>query len=224
MKIIRRSLKEQLPKIPKEPIIYQEVKYDSEFEKLFQMWICEALTHDYIIKAEYHPESYVLSQPVFRPCWKQDNKGKWKLSKEEVFGKVVYTLDWRITWSEKALKRGLIGILKGDRRMSEFGLMAQETKSGNYVSFIDVKPPVKNGGHNASYRDFAIKAPLVYQMNGHYLQSIVPINAKKPEDCFFSRTWTPKEYLFRSRKDGKGCLMNYCKQITIEDYEKFWNS
>lgn len=219
MKTIRKNLKEQLSKVPKEPIIYQGVKYDSEFEKLFQMWICEALAHGYIVKTEYHPESYILSQPVFRPCWKQDNKGKWKLGKEEVFGKVVYTLDWRIIWSEKALNRGLIGILKGDRRMSEFGLMAQETKSGSYVSFIDVKPPVKNGGHNASYRDFSIKAPLIYQINGHYLQSIVPINAKKPEDCFFSRTWAPKEYLFRPRKDGKGFLINYCKQITIEDYE-----
>jgi hypothetical protein len=209
-----------LVKKKKEPIIYDGIKYDSEFEVLFAQWLKESSNHGYIEKAEYHPESYVLSPPVFRTCWKQDNKGKWKIGKEEVFGKVVYTLDWRITWSEKALNSGLIGILKADRRMNEFGLMAQKTKSGKYVSFIDVKPPVKTGGHNASYRDFAIKAPLIYQMNGHYLQSIVPINAKKPEDCFFSRTWAPKEYLFRPRKDGKGYLMNYCKQINIDNYEQ----
>ena len=204
----------------KEPIIYQGIKYDSEFEVLFAQWLKEAIKYGYVYDAQYHPKSYTLSEPVFRECWKQDSKGKWKKGKEELFGKVIYTLDWRIRWLQKALDKGLIGVLKADRRMSEFGLMAQVTKIGNYVSFIDVKPPVKHGGHNASYRDFSIKAPLIYQQTGHYLQSIVPINSAKPDDCFFSRTWAPREYLERPRKDGKGFLMNYCNQITIEDYEK----
>ena len=213
-------MKEKVTKKKREPIIYEGVQYDSEFEILFAMWIKEAKQCGYIKLAEYHPSSYLLSIPVFRECWKQDSKGKWKKGKEELFGKVIYTADWRIMWTNKAFECGLIGVLEGDRRMNEFALMGQRSKSGDYVSFIDVKPPIKAGGHNASYRDFAIKAPLIYAQCGHYLQSLVPINAKKPGECFFSKCWAPKEYLFRPRKDGKGYLMSYCKQITIEDYEK----
>ena len=222
MKTIRKGSKEQskIPKTPKAPLIYREVTYDSSYEILFAMWLIEALMAGYIERYDYHPDSYILSTPVFRPCWKQDAKGKWKMGKEEVFGKVVYTPDWRIMWTRKALEIGLIGVFDGDRRMNEFALMAQRSKSGDYVSFIDVKPPVKMGGHNASYRDFTIKAPLIYAQTGHYLQSIVPINAKKPNDCFFSKCWAPKEYLFRPKADKKGYLMNYRKQITIEDYEQ----
>jgi hypothetical protein len=208
------------PRVKKEPIIYNGVQYDSDFEVLFAMFVREAEAYGYIEKAEYHPVSIVLSEPVFYPCLKQDSKGKYKQSREEYFGKVVYTLDWRILWTHKALQSGLIQMLGNNRRRSETPLIAQRNKNNQPISFIDVKPPVKAGGHNASYRDFAIKAPLIFAKTGMFCQSLVPINAKKIEDCFFSKAWAPKEYLFRPRKDGKGYYINYCKQITIDDYER----
>jgi len=184
------------------------------------MWISEAIEYGYVEKAEYHPESIVLCDSLFMPCMKMQPNGKWKQGKEEYFGKIVYTLDWRILWTHKALESGLVQMFGNNRRRSESVLIAQRNRQDKPISFIDVKPPVKTGGHNASYRDFAIKAPLIFAKTGMFCQSIVPINAKKPEDCFFSRAWAPKVYLERPRKDGKGYLMNYCKQITIEDYER----
>jgi hypothetical protein len=202
----------------KEPIIYNGVQYDSEYEKLFAMWIEEGVEYGYILKAVYHPVPFILCDSTVRE-YQAEGKKKMIDKTEAMFKKIIYTADWWIYWTQKAIDKGLVGALHGKERSDRFPLMYQNGTSLPY-SVIDVKPPVKMGGHNASYRDFGIKAPLIYSMFDIYIQSIVPVNTKKPEDCFFSRTWAPRCYLERVKKNGNGYLMNYCLQKTIEDYEK----
>lgn len=207
-------------RIPKEPIIYDGVVFDSSFEVLFVMWLKESITAGYVARYKYHPDPIVIQESISRE-YELQGKTKVLIRTESLFQKVVYTPDFIIIWTEKAEKCGLVvSIDNRTRRINDHPFVGQRLESGMIRSIIDVKPPTKQGGANASYRDLAIKRPIIWKQKGYYIQAIVPINPKKIDECLFSRTWAPKEYLERPRKDGKGYLMNYCKQITIEDYER----
>lgn len=211
--------KPKFPKKKREPIIFEGIQYDSDFEVLFAQWVNEAISHGYIEESVYHPPSFVLCNGTARQ-YEVPGKRKSLVKSHALFGKIVYTADWWIWWTQKAIDRGLVGNLEGTTHMNGYALMYQLSEDGRPYTVIDVKPPKNAGGNNASYRDFGIKAPLIYDMFGIYVQSVVPIDAKKPDECFFSRCWAPKCYLERDRKDKKGYLMSYCKNINIEDYEK----
>jgi hypothetical protein len=211
--------KERPIKKKKEPIIFDGIQYDSEFEVLFQQWVKEAISYGYIGSAYYHPSPFVLCDSSKRE-YKVIGKKKQVTKSHALFSKIVYTADWWIFWEQKAVDMKLVGDLSGTSHISEFPLMFQTDERDGIYSVIDIKPPKKAGGNNASYRDFGIKAPLIWNSFNILIQSVVPIDAKKPDECFFSKCWAPKSYLERPRKDGKGFLMSYCKQINIDDYER----
>ena len=219
---MRQSAKPIKPTIKpiREPIIYEGVVYDSSFEILFCMWLKEAVNAGYVLRYKYHPDPIIIQESISRE-YLQQLKTKEVIRTESLFQKVVYTPDFILIWSEKAEKCGLVMSIDDiTRRINDHPFVGQRLPSGQLRSIIDVKPPTKQGGANASYRDLAIKRPIIWKQKGYYIQAIVPINPKKIDESLFSRTWAPKEYLQRARKDGKGYLMSYCKQITIEDYER----
>ena len=212
------------PKKKKEPIIFEGVQYDSMFEVLFFQWLKEAIEHGFVLKAQYHPKEFTcaeMAQHIYEIQGKRTNQ----IRHQSLFQKIVYTADWWIYWTQKAIDYKLVENMDDLVNMNNYPLMYQTDMLGNRYSVVDVKPPTKMG-KNASYRDFAIKAPVVWSLYGIYVQSVVPINSEKDknknskiEKCFFSDTWAPKIYLERCRKDGKGFLMSYCLNKTIEDYE-----
>lgn len=221
----------QKPKIPKEPIIYQGIQYDSSFEVLFCQWLIEAKNAGYVHGWKYHPDPIILQESVRREYFVEVN-GKRKVKSESLFQNIKYTPDFIVIWTEKAEQKGLcMSITDMNKSIKDGVFVAQRLANERLRSIIDIKPPTKQGGANASYRDLATKTPLIFKIKGYYVQKIVPINPVKKkgkdgerisqiDDCLFSRTWAPKEYLERARKDGKGFLVSYCKQKIIEDYER----
>lgn len=208
----------------KKLILYKGIEYDSSYEVLMVQWLEEAKLYGYVDEWRYQPYTMVIMPPS-RRNYQVPGKKVAVLDKDEsLFGPIKYTPDFVILWTQKAIDTGLVMMLEDmSKKVTDYVFVAQLTKNGSFRTIIDIKPPTKKAGSNASYRDTGIKLPLIWALKGYYVQIIVPVNAKKPEDCMFSKTWAPRDYINRPRKDGKGLLMSYCLDKKIEDYERYNN-
>lgn len=214
-------------KTPKEPIIYKGIKLDSLDELYMYWWLEEAQREGFVSFFAYHPKPFVLFEKTIRTAYQYGKrvdfsvKGKYTLTSE-----LTYQADFLIVFTQKGLNYRIAGMVEPTESFGkeycfhpdEYQFLCHE-RNGMPFAFNDVKPAIKGiGGHLASTRDFGIKVPVIYAQTGVFVNETNVINRKKTDDCLFSKTFAPKNYLMRPRVDGKGYYKNYCQNKFIHDF------
>jgi len=175
-----------------------EEKLASDEELYFAWWLVDLYKAGYVLNALHEPTTFELSDAVTKP-YRIETQLKTKLKvvdgTEQVLDGLVYTPDFAIQWSEKA-----IGIFcatldnPGKITYKNNPIMQIVRKRGvDYWGYVEIKPDFD---YNNMTRAAKIKMNWTYQKHGVF------VNLCKVGKSFFKKTFTPERYYYNN-KNGK---------------------
>ena len=178
----------------------------SDEERFFAAWLDEAMKEELVEDYKYQPTPFKLSPEITFP----EQKGK-KITKNLLLNDHEYQADFLIHWGIKAFEIELAKHI-GNNQIST--IFEYQMIGGKPSSVIDVKGAF---GQNKNDQRFPLNQKWVYSKYKIYVQKIVPFGSGAMKKCLFTKTWTPKAYAFRNRKDGKGHLTVYVDEVRMID-------
>lgn len=173
--------------------------------------------------AEYQPDSFTLLEPVKKLIIKEEHLKtitKTVESEKTILNGLIYTADWKIKFSERAMKSGLA------RDVSDF-LWSGPNKHLFTITdgwwWIDVK----GGGsrfNDAKY--YSAIRKLMFDKTGVFVDTIKITNTKPKKrsrsNGFFDKTFTPRRFLVCDKDIGRARVIHYPIK-TIEQFITGYN-
>lgn len=179
----------------KEKIIYKDVELDS-YEELYAYYFFEELKEKgYVEEIKAQPSSFHLSERVTN-CYSEELKsGKKKFKEEVLLNGHVYTADFKVIWTEKALGVFFDQINKGGKMKvgAKMNLFVAKDILGEYISYFEVKPSYDQ---NNMTRLAMINIKWVWDSHKIFINLFTPENV-------FPLFFTPKKYLFTNKSGAK---------------------
>jgi len=184
--------------------IYNGIEYDSAEEIHFVYWLEEALSHNVIVKWEYQPKQFTLSE---KQEFTYDKQLKTKISKQkkQLLSKMTYTPDFRIEFNSDYVSK-LFECLDWSFENKDIPLIgsiySEQNEPDKYVAWIDVKGLFNKHG----YQGFLVKQHWMMAKFGLYINIIIPdskISSKTGKTSkmgLFEKTWSPSKWLIHKRK------------------------
>jgi hypothetical protein len=154
--------------------------FDSQEEGLFWLYLNELKENGYIDSFTFHPDPYVLSEPV-KYEWEQKLKTKTIIKSSVLLNGHIYTPDFVVIWNKKAKDIFYINCNSG-RNLKNVPFI-----TNGISSVIEVKPAWD--AQNMS-RLWTINAKWVWEKYHIYVQKIVPIAPNS--NCLFAKTFVPQ--------------------------------
>ena len=194
------------------PMINKE-KLGSDEELYFVWWLIDLAKAGYVKNVLHEPTTFELSDKVVKP-FREETQLKTKVKVEEgeeqVLEGLVYTPDFAIQWTEKAI--GIFcDVIHCENKLTYKSqpIRYVGVKRGNDLwTYIEVKP---EHDHKNMTRAAKIKMNWVYSKHGVF------INLQKVGPILFKKTFTPDRYLFTNKKlDGR--KLKY-KPRTLGEFE-----
>ena len=192
------------------PMINEE-KLESDEEKYFVWWLIDLKIAGFVNNALHEPTTFELSDPLVKE-WKTEVQMKTKLKvlkgTEEVLPGLVYTPDFAVEWTEKAIGIFCTEVNVEDKiTYKSIPIMEIVRKVGNYYwSYVEVKPIFDK---NNMTRAAKIKMNWTYQKHDTF------INLHRVGDAFFKKTFTPERYNW-TNKNGTRRKINYKSRSLAE--------
>lgn len=190
--------------ITKKTIDFDGIKFDSEEERLFYIYVNELKDRGYIDEYEYHTNEYNLFDPV-KIKWIKQLKTKQKNMEKSLLQGHIYTPDFHIFWTLKAYKIFYCDITDGEYIgkvpfVNNVGQKYEEDRG----TIIEIKPSFDF--QNMS-RMFIINQKWMWQKHDLYVQKIVPQKLFEktftPEKALYTKTGKIKKYKFKIRSFDK---------------------
>jgi hypothetical protein len=194
----------------KSKIIYNDIEFDSEEERLFYLYLEELQNAEYVKIFDFHTKQYVLSEPV---KYSYTKKLKTKDIEKEgtLLREHIYTPDYWIDWHLSAY--GIFySYIDGDDLSKTHFVVNKNNEGENIGSLIEVKP---SWDAQNMTRLFSINAKWMYQEHHLYVQKVTPIGDHK---CLFAKTFVPEKARYTA-KTGK--LKKY--KFKVKTLEEFIN-
>lgn len=169
-----------------------EPEFDSEEERIFNLYCDELKEAGYIKEFNYHPESFVLSEAVKYICkLKTKTKGGTKI--KTLLREHIYTPDFYIVWDKKA--KGLFYTntqIYSDHpygeNLDDTFFIANELQFGiDDYSYIETK---SSFNMQNMVREFFINQKWIWSKYNKYVQKVIPTASKG--SCLFKETFVPK--------------------------------
>lgn len=171
-------------------IIYNEIEFDSEEERLFFLYLEELKENDFIKDYTYHVKSFSLSEPVKYDWIKKNKKVEGTLLQGH-----IYTPDFWIDWNwEKSLGIFYYDINDGKNKLDKIPFINNIDNEGNNAgSYVEVKP---SWDMNNMQRIFAVNQKWIFQEYKILVQKIIPVGKK---NCLFAQTFVPLEAMLTAK-------------------------
>lgn len=174
-------------------ITYNGIDFDSEEERLFYLYLEELKANGFVKDYSYHVQSFTLSESV-KYSWIKKIKNKEKKMESTLLQGHIYTPDYWIEWTPKALGIFYYGIFDEENRLDEIPFLNNVNNEGEYSgTYVEVKPSFDM---NNMQRLFAINQKWVFQEHGVYVQKVIPVG--KPT-CLFAKTFVPQEAMLTAK-------------------------
>lgn len=195
-----------------------ELAFDSDEEEYFYHYLNELQQVGVVLRIQYHPKPFLLSDKVVVPKVTVDKKQQEKLNHVFLMHDHEYEYDYKVL-----LNPAYEGVFFSttDNYHAAFPALANRRLDGSLLWCVDVKPTfMKDQGANTR---FPLNQKWVWQRYGVYVQKIIcEDNISKDKLVkagLFNKTFCPKRYLCRPLKNGKGYLKVKVKTVrTINDY------
>lgn len=174
-------------------IIYNNIEFDSEEERLFYLYIQELKDTGWIKEFSFHTDEFILSESV-KYNWLQETKNK-KVTKEStLLHGHVYTADFRIFWEPKAHGVFYINIFDNINKTDKVPFLNHTNVDGTDIgTYCEIKP---NFDKNNMQRLFTINQKWIFQEHHILVQKIIPIGDKS---CLFAKTFVPQEAMLTNK-------------------------
>ena len=195
----------------KEQQYYNGIAVDSQEEVMMIMWLEELIEAGYAERLE-RAETYSLSERLEREyAVEQQLKTKSKIvtKREILLEDHVYTPEFRVKWSQKAM-RVFIDYVYSPYKVNK-SLLRFSTKGGELTTIVEVKP---NFDQNNMTRLFKINQKWMWQRYGLFVNLVQPHK-------LFEETFTPKAWLVNS--SGKKRVIHW-EVRTLEEYVNSLNN
>lgn len=192
----------------KEDIIYKGVKLDS-YEELYAFWFFEELKLNGFVKSiETQPYPFTLFGGISKE-YDIELKSKTKTELEHVINPHIYTADFLITWTQKALNIFFKEIHTREKITHQKALncFLVNLIDGEYKSYFEVKPSFDQ---NNMTRLAKINIKWVYEKYDVFVNMFVP-------EKVFPKYFTPKRYLIQN-KTTKARKINYKPVVLLQDF------
>ena len=174
-----------MAKEKKEQKYYNGIAVDSQEEIMMLMWLEELIEAGYVEKLE-RAETYPLSERLEREYTvEQQLKTKAKIvtKKEILLEEHVYTPEFKVKWSEKALHVFIDYV--GNPFKVHKSLLRFTARGELLTTLIEVKPEFDQ---NSMERLFKINQKWVWDKHKLYVNLVKPLK-------LFEKTFVPKKYL-----------------------------
>jgi hypothetical protein len=192
----------------------------SEEEYYFYFWCLALKNEGYIDEIIFQPNSFnLISKKSYRKL--ELLKTKSKLVEKHLLYQHTYQADYVIVWNKKS-HHIFYEVLEDENKLQgldEVSFFAHN-RQGKVISLVDTKGAVNSrfATNNSTVITFPINQKLVYDKYGIYVNKCVPYNSANINNCLFSKTFAPDEYLYRKKAKGSGYLKIYCKPIQIHQF------
>jgi hypothetical protein len=179
----------------------EEVIYDSREELLFSFYVEELLRGGWLMKADYQPAPFELSDAfktdIFHSVGENTTPKEITLLRPH-----MYTADWLFTWNKEA--EGIFFYSAGDNVKSKTkkSLSLPYFVAQNLQTYIDVKGK-SSGRNNTSAVTFPLNQKWVMSKYGVYVQKVI---VSLDESGVFAKTFTPHHIVVSEvyKVNGKG--------------------
>jgi len=170
-----------------------ELKFDSEEERLFYLYLEELQENGYIDKFTFHEDKFILSEQVKYNWLKKTNKRSIKMS-SALLQEHVYSPDFHIHWNMKAYRIFYHDIFDEEHKLESTPFVSNINSDGtNAESIIEIKP---NFDFQNMTRLSIINGKWVYDKYKIFVQKIIPIGN---ESCLFAKTFVPQKALLTKK-------------------------
>ncbi len=166
-----------------------DVLFDAEGEAFVYIWLLELQIKGYIDSIELQPEPFTLSEPIKRTVEKQ-LKTKVKIISEHVESSQIYTADFKVTWTAKAIEDNLVIDFHSPTKKEPHHIFAFEG-----VSYFEAKPDpynMKIFDSENMIRLFRSKQKEVFSKFGIYINLVF-------HNKLFHTTFMPARYTFANK-------------------------
>ncbi len=189
------------PKVVKEK--EEKDLFDSFEEYYFDEYLKELKETGYIIDYEYHPEKFILSEPVFYMTKRSVKRvaNNIIVNEKTLLREHTYQCDFRIVWAEKAenfLYCRFDAFIKEEYPFFATGI------NGDIVSYVDVKGNFAASTNTSDVR-FPVNQKWVFNKYQIFVQKIILFQKHKKGVRYvwtgiFPETFLPKRYLLTDAK------------------------
>lgn len=186
-----------------------ESELDSNEELYFAWWLSQLCDNGYVTDVITQPQPFQMQEGLCHTYVKK-MKTKDKILEETIIKPSVYTTDFYIKWSEKALNVFITTLDTDDKIMrgsSHILLIANQTDNGLHT-YVEIKPVFDQ---NNMTRLARINAKWVWDKHKEYINIVIP-------EKHFQKTFTPDRYLLTTKSKTKRKLKYI--PLTLEEYEK----
>lgn len=161
---------------------------DSKDEVYFQWYVDDLIESGILIRADYHPETFTLFNPVRYTCTEKKARST-QLHTYSISQISTYTPDWRLQWDKSKswlFTKQIIRPYDGSGFIGSYDQKKHRFYSQNGFSLIDVKPGFfKRSGD--SYAFSLIRGAMLDKFDLNVQKVVI-------EDLF-KHTFTPTRYL-----------------------------
>jgi hypothetical protein len=186
--------------------------FDSNEEMYMFWWFEELQKNGYIETIEAQPKSFNLLTGL-----RQDYKTKYKrkeghkMTEETILNGHIYTTDFYVEWTEKAMGIFTVDLLGFERKKKgqafEYILAQKNLLTDSYYSYIEVKPVFDQ---NNMTRLAKINQKWVWQKSKQYINIVIP-------EKHFNKTFTPIRFL-TTNKSKQTRKIKYKNVLTLKDF------
>ncbi len=170
-----------------------DILFDSKGEVYISFWLDELKDDGYIKEWTSQPSPFILTKKITRDIEKQ-LKTKTKIIKESVMQGMIYTADFEIIWTEKAINSNLLCDFYEKNKKIKNQLF-----SFNNKSYIEAKPDQinlkKTFDPNGMVRSVRSKIKQVFDKHNIVVELVFHNN-------LFFNTFTPTRYLMKDKITG----------------------
>jgi len=168
-------------------ILYDNIEFDSEEERLFYCYLRELKDVGFVDNFICQPDSFVLSENV-EYQWTEKKKTKDVIRNSTILQSHSYTPDFEIEWNEKAYGIFYYELFDGNK-LDKIPFVANKPKT----SVIEIKPSFD---YQNMTRLAIINMKMVYEIYDVYVQKVTPVGKK---DCLFAKTFLPQEAMYTAK-------------------------
>lgn len=182
---------------------------DSNEELFFSWYLSELCDYGYVLDVIPQPEPFKMQDGLCH-TYVKEMKTKNKILEETIIKPSVYTCDFYIKWSEKALNKFITTLDTDQKIMKGQGhtlMIAKQTENGLHT-YVEVKPSFDQ---NNMTRLARVNAKWVWDKYNEYVNLIIP-------EKHFQKTFTPERYLLTTKSKTKRKLKY--EPITLNEYLK----
>jgi hypothetical protein len=186
-----------------------ESELDSNEELYFAWWLSELCDNGYVLDVIPQPQPFSLQEGLCH-TYVKEMKTKNKILEEVIIKPSVYTTDFLVKWSEKALNTFVTTLDTDDKIMkghSHTLLIAKQTENGIHT-YIEVKPSFDQ---NNMTRLSRTNIKWVWDKHKEYINLVIP-------EKHFKKTFTPERFLLTTKSKTKRKLKYI--PLTLKEYLK----